>query len=90
MRATSHAPPETSEDELMPGTGALRSACKATRRPFSLVDITTGSLGQGLPDGVGIGERASGRPADGGLVSLPGVISRRKRVAPGLLAAAAR
>jgi manganese-dependent inorganic pyrophosphatase len=35
-------------------------------------------------------ERAFGHPADGGRLSLPGVISRKKQVAPKLLAAAAR
>jgi manganese-dependent inorganic pyrophosphatase len=35
-------------------------------------------------------ERAFGRPADDGLLSLPGVISRKKQVAPKLMAAAAR
>ena len=35
-------------------------------------------------------ERAFGRPADNGLLSLPGVISRKKQVAPKLMAAAAR
>ena len=35
-------------------------------------------------------ERAFGRPADAGLLSLPGVISRKKQVAPKLMAAAAR
>jgi manganese-dependent inorganic pyrophosphatase len=35
-------------------------------------------------------ERAFGHPADSGQVSLPGVISRKKQVAPKLLAAAAR
>ncbi len=34
-------------------------------------------------------ERAFGRAADGGMLSLPGVISRKKQVAPKLLAAAA-
>jgi manganese-dependent inorganic pyrophosphatase len=35
-------------------------------------------------------ERAFGRPTDDGVLSLPGVISRKKQVAPKLLAAAAR
>ena len=35
-------------------------------------------------------ERAFGCPADNGLLSLPGVISRKKQVAPKLMAAAAR
>jgi manganese-dependent inorganic pyrophosphatase len=35
-------------------------------------------------------ERAFGRPAADGVVSLPGVMSRKKQVAPKLLDAAAR
>ena len=37
----------------------------------------------------GIAERAFGKPADDGTIELPDVMSRKKQVAPGLLAAAA-
>jgi manganese-dependent inorganic pyrophosphatase len=44
-----------------------------------------------LADGdKGVLDRAFGGPADNGVVSLPGVISRKKQVAPKLMAAAAR
>jgi manganese-dependent inorganic pyrophosphatase len=96
-RTISIAQVETVGDSLVDRKGELLEALRSLREREGHVLsalMVTDILAKGTEllaagDRAAV-ERAFGRPADGGVVSLPGVISRKKQVAPKLLAAAAR
>jgi manganese-dependent inorganic pyrophosphatase len=88
---------ETIGDSLLDRRGELLEALRSLREredhalsALMVTDILAKDT-KLLADGdKGVLDRAFGRPADNGVVSLPGVISRKKQVAPKLMAAAAR
>jgi len=78
------------KDELLEALQSVRGADGHVLSALMVTDI----LGKGTSllvagDKAPV-ERAFGRPTDDGVIDLPGVISRKKQVAPKLLAAAAR
>jgi manganese-dependent inorganic pyrophosphatase len=96
-RTLSIAQVETVGDSLLERKAELLEALDSQRERGGHVLsalMVTDILGKGtellVAGDKGPLERAFGRPADDGVLSLPGVISRKKQVAPKLLAAAAR
>jgi len=76
--------------------GELRDAAEAYREDsgdvlfaLMLTDILARDTLLVVTGAEAIAERAFGKPVTGGAIELPGVMSRKKQVAPGLLAAAA-
>jgi manganese-dependent inorganic pyrophosphatase len=53
-----------------------------------LTDILAGHTRLLVAGNTALAERAFGQPVVGGAIELPGVMSRKKQVAPGLLASA--
>jgi manganese-dependent inorganic pyrophosphatase len=88
---------ETIGDSLLDRRGELLEALRSLREreghalsALMVTDILAKDT-KLLADGdKGVVDRAFGGPAENGVVSLPGVISRKKQVAPKLMAAAAR
>ena len=77
-------------DELL---GALRSLRESQGHALSalmLTDILTKGTDLLLAGDAAMAERAFGSSADDGVLGLPGVMSRKKQVAPKLMAAASR
>jgi manganese-dependent inorganic pyrophosphatase len=78
------------KDELLEALGSQRERDGHVLSALMVTDILANGTELLVAGDTAPLERAFGRPADGGLVSLPGVISRKKQVAPKLMAAAAR
>jgi manganese-dependent inorganic pyrophosphatase len=77
-------------DELLDALGAYRERERHALSALMLTDIlakATDLLVAGETAGL---EQAFGRPSENGVIHLPGVMSRKKQVAPKLMAAAAR
>jgi manganese-dependent inorganic pyrophosphatase len=78
------------KDELLEALSSLREREGHVLSALMITDILAKGTDLLVAGDKAPLERAFGRPADDGLVSLPGVISRKKQVAPKLLEAAAR
>jgi manganese-dependent inorganic pyrophosphatase len=76
--------------ELLEALGSLREREGHVLAALMVTDILAKGTELLVAGDKTVLERAFGRPADNGRLSLPGVISRKKQVAPKLLAAAAR
>jgi manganese-dependent inorganic pyrophosphatase len=77
-------------DELLEALGAYRERERHALSALMLTDIlakATDLLVAGETAGL---EQAFGRPSENGVIHLPGVMSRKKQVAPKLMAATAR
>ncbi len=77
-------------DELLDALRALREREGHVLSALMVTDILAKGTELLVAGDTAPLERAFGRPADGGTLELPGVMSRKKEVAPKLLAAAAR
>jgi manganese-dependent inorganic pyrophosphatase len=76
------------KDELLTALSAARDASGYAVFALMITDILSKGTDLLAVGDRGPLERAFGRPTDDGVVSLPGVMSRKKQVAPRLLAAA--
>jgi manganese-dependent inorganic pyrophosphatase len=86
---------ETVGDGLLERVDELREAIDRRREKdghrvmaLMITDILAKGTQLVVAGDVGLAERALGADADGGVIPLPGVMSRKKQVAPRLLAAA--
>jgi manganese-dependent inorganic pyrophosphatase len=77
-------------DELLEALGALREREGHVLSALMLTDILAKGTDLLVTGESAAVERAFGRPAEGGVLNLPGVMSRKKQVAPKLMAATAR
>ena len=77
------------KDELLDAAETYRERSGDLLFALMLTDILARDTLLLVTGAEGIAERAFGKPADGGAIELPDVMSRKKQVAPGLLAAAA-
>jgi manganese-dependent inorganic pyrophosphatase len=74
-------------DELLRALDAARERSGALVYALMVTDILSKGTELLFAGDAGGVERAFGKPVDGGVVDLPGVMSRKKQVAPKLLAA---
>jgi manganese-dependent inorganic pyrophosphatase len=85
---------ETVGDALLERATELRDAAESLREQsghrlvaLMITDVSEGGTHLLVVGDVALAERAFGLPADGALIVLPGVMSRKKQVAPPLLKA---
>jgi manganese-dependent inorganic pyrophosphatase len=77
-------------DELLKALGAFREREGHALSALMLTDILAKGTDLLVCGETAAAERAFGRPSEDGVLNLPGVMSRKKQVAPKLMAAAAR
>jgi manganese-dependent inorganic pyrophosphatase len=77
-------------DELLEALGAFREREGHALSALMLTDILAKGTDLLVSGETAAVERAFGRPSDDGVIDLPGVMSRKKEVAPKLMAAAVR
>ena len=77
-------------DELLEALGALREREGHALSALMLTDILAKGTDLLVAGDTSAVERAFGQPSEDGVLDLPGVMSRKKQVAPKLMAATAR